>query len=93
MGKSKSRGASEEQQSASTGPPDWLNDFPEMMQDVTDAQSRNDNPAQELVASIRYTVFGGKQSLMRGFQQEATHLELAVDRMTTGGDSRSELFD
>jgi hypothetical protein len=87
----KIRGANENQPADSTGLP-WLDDFPEMVQDVADAERTTDNPAHELIACIRYTVFGGKQSLMRGFQQEASHLEHTVDRISGGEDSQPGLF-
>jgi hypothetical protein len=64
---------------------DWFQGLPELMQDIMRAESNSDNPAHELVDCIRYTVFQGKQNLMQGFQEEATRLALAVDRITSGG--------
>lgn len=83
----KIRRASDGQQPGSAVVSDWLKGLPELMQDLMDAETRADNPAQELVPCIEYTVFGGKHILMREFQDEAKELEKAVYRLTTGGGS------
>jgi hypothetical protein len=88
----KIRGASGEQHPDSVVLADWVPGMPELKQEMTNAESRADNPAHELVGSIRYTVFRGKQSLMMDFQEEATRLETAVYRITRDGTSQSGLF-
>ena len=80
----KIRRANDEQYQSSALLLDWLNGLPEMMQVVTDAENRANNPAHELVACIEYTVFGGKQKLMRDFQQKVTQMERTIERMAPG---------
>jgi hypothetical protein len=75
----------------STGTPSQ--DIPEMQQHLTDAESQGTKPAHDLVACIEFTVFGGKQSLMRQFQQKVTRLTDGVDRLTASEIRRRDSFD
>ena len=83
----KIRGANEDQHPTADVLSGWLFGLPEMMPDLTDTEMRTDNPAHELIGCIEYTVFGGKQELMRQFEAKVGRLEQAIGRLAPGGGS------
>jgi hypothetical protein len=89
----KIRGTNNDQQPSPTVLSEWFGGIPAMERDMMGATSQGDTSAHELIASIQYTVFGGKRSLMRGFQQKVKRLRIAVELLTRSGGSQPELFD
>jgi hypothetical protein len=67
---------------------EWLQGLPDAAQDIKNAETGTNNPAKELIDSIRYGVFFGKQVIMEKFRDEAGKLERSVELLTTEGSSR-----